>query len=257
MIGVQPISQHGGFDRGLPAHRYYVQQFLQEFSDCIHGHCLEFHENRYTSRYGGSRVAKIDILSKEDDNPRATIVADLTKAPDIPSNLFDCIICTHTLHMIFEVDKAVSELYRILKPRGVLLVAVPTIGRAYLECHEKWRFTPEGLQLLLARVFGDENVIVRAYGNSLTAAGTLRGLVAHEFTREELNYHDLRFTMETCAKGNEAEFAKLTSQGLSPLIFLGASQVMGCEKKSAPGVSTGLMCLCSADPYSHGLRVFS
>jgi SAM-dependent methyltransferase len=203
MIGVQPISQYGGFDRGLPAHRYYVQQFLQEFSPCIHGHCLEFHENLYTSRYGGSRVAKIDILSKEDDNPRATIVADLTKVPNIPSNLFDCIICTHALHMILEVDKAISELYRILKPRGVLLVAVPTIGRAYAECHEKWRFTPEGLQLLLARVFGDENVLVRAYGNSLTAAGTLRGLVAHEFTREELNYHDLRFTMETCAKATK------------------------------------------------------
>jgi SAM-dependent methyltransferase len=203
MIGVQPISQCGGFDRGLPAHRYYVQEFLQEFSPCIHGHCLEFQENVYTSRYGGSRVAKIDILNKEDDNPRATIVADLTKSPDIPSDSFDCIICTHSLHMILEVDKAISELHRILKPRGVLLVAVPTIGRAYAECHEKWRFTPEGLQLLLARVFGDENVLVRAYGNSLTAAGTLRGLVAHEFTREELNYHDLRFTMETCAKATK------------------------------------------------------
>jgi hypothetical protein len=68
------------------------------------------------------------------------------------------------------------------------------------EYGEMWRFTPEGLRVLLSRVFGAENVTWRAYGNSLTAAGEIRGLAAHEFCREELDSHDMRFAVEVCAR---------------------------------------------------------
>jgi SAM-dependent methyltransferase len=189
-VGVQPIRPPWGFGRGMvPVARYYLEQFLQEFSSDIFGHCLEFQSDDYTVRFGGDRLTKLDILHKEDGNEKATIVADLTKPNRIPSDQFDCIICTYVLHIIFDLDKTVSELYRILRPGGVLLVAVPHVSRIYPNAHEIWRFTPEGLHLILARAFGAENVIVRAYGNSLTAAGAIRGLAAHEFTQAELNYH--------------------------------------------------------------------
>jgi hypothetical protein len=189
-VGVRPIRPPWGVDRGRPPiNRYYLKQFLQEFSSDIFGHCLEFQADDYTSRFGGERITILDILHKEEGNKRATIVADLTKPNRIPSDQFDCIICTYVLHLIFDLDKTVSELHRILKPGGVLLVAVPFLDRIYPHCHEIWRFTPEGLHLVLARAFGAENVSVRAYGNSLTAAGAIRGLAAHEFTKAELNFH--------------------------------------------------------------------
>jgi hypothetical protein len=65
--------------------------------------------------------------------------------------------------------------------------------------HEIWRFTPEGLNFVLAKSFGSA-VTVRAYGNSLTAAAELRGLVASEFDQATLNYHDPRFAVEICAR---------------------------------------------------------
>jgi SAM-dependent methyltransferase len=134
-------------------------------------------------------------------------VADLTKANAIPSHCFDCIICTYTLHLIYELDKAVLQLHRILKPHGALLVAVPHVSMCDPTMHELWRFTPEGLQQVLARAFGSEHVLVQAYGNSLTAAGEIRGLVAREFIPAELSWHDPRFAVEVCAravKGSEA-----------------------------------------------------
>jgi hypothetical protein len=42
--------------------------------------------------------------------------------------------------------------------------------------------------------------MVRAYGNSLTAIGELRGLVASEFDRSSLDYNDPRFAVEICAR---------------------------------------------------------
>lgn len=126
--------------------------------------------------------------------------ADLTRRNDLRCDQFDCIICTHVLHVISELDSMVNELYRILKPGGVLLVAVPHVSMCDPEQHELWRFTPRGLELILARVFHQVDVQVRAYGNSLTAAGEIRGLVSSEFSRAELDTHDSRFAVEVCAR---------------------------------------------------------
>ena len=199
-IGVEPLSYVWGSDRGLSIYRYYLEQFLQQFSGDIRGHCLEFQNPGYAPRFGGAAVKKLDILHVDDSNPLATIVADLTKPNNIPSDRFDCIICTHVLHIIVELDKAVSELYRILRPGGALLVAVPHVSMCDPSFHEIWRFTPEGLGIVLAKAFGEQNILVRAYGNSLTAAAEIRGLVATEFSKPTLDYDDPRFAVEVCAR---------------------------------------------------------
>ncbi len=199
-IGRQPLSVFWGHDRGLPICRYYTEQFLQEHSADIRGHCLEFGADWYTTGFGESAVTKVDILHIDDSNTLATLVADLTKPNDIPSDRFDCVICTFVLHVIAELERAVSELHRILKPGGVLLVAAPHISMCDERYHELWRFTPEGLHVLLAGVFGPQNVDIRAYGNSLTAAGQIRGLVHDEFSRAELDDYDQRFAVIVCAR---------------------------------------------------------
>jgi len=199
-LGVEPLSFFYGHDRGLPICRHYLEQFLQEFAGDIRGHCLEFQSDLYATRFGGSAVTQLDILHVDRSNPLATIVADLTKSNDVPSDRFDCIICTFVLHVIPDLDRAVADLHRILKPGGVLLVSVPHISMFAPQYHELWRFTPEGLHLALSRAFGAENVAVRAYGSSLTAAGQIRGLVPEEFTQAELDYQDERFAVTVCGR---------------------------------------------------------
>jgi len=105
-VGLQPLSERWGWDRGFPIHRYYLEQFLHEYSSDIRGHCLEFQDDAYTTRFGGAAVSELDLLHIDDSNPKATIVADLTKPNKIPSNLFDCIVCSHVFHVILELDKA-------------------------------------------------------------------------------------------------------------------------------------------------------
>jgi SAM-dependent methyltransferase len=189
--------------RGLQIHRYYLEAFLGEFAADIHGHCLEFQNGSYATRFGGKQVTKLDILHKEEGNPRATLVADLTQPHAIPVNTFECIICTHVLHVIRDVETFVTALQRLLAPGGVLLLAVPHISPIYPREHELWRFTPEGLAVVLAKVFPVDQITIRSYGNSLTAVGDLRGLLAHEFTTEELHYADESFAVEVCARARK------------------------------------------------------
>jgi glycosyltransferase involved in cell wall biosynthesis len=199
-IGCEPLSQSWSFDRGLPIHRYYVERFLRECASDIHGRCLEFQEDSYTTRFGGTAVRKLDVLHLDASNPNATIAADLTRPNDVPSNAFDCIICTHVLHVVDDVTAFVRELHRILAPEGVLLMATPFVSMCGPQSHELSRLTPEGLRRLLASVFADARVSIRPYGNSLTAAGELRGLVVAEFSAAELDLEDARFAVEICAR---------------------------------------------------------
>ena len=203
-VGVAPLSVTWGFDRGLPIHRFYLEQFLREVGYDIRGHCMEFQEDNYTSRFGTDAVTQLDILHLDDSNPAATLVADLEQDNDIADESFDCIICTHVLNVICDLGRFISELHRILKPCGVLLVAVPHVSMYAAAASEYWRFTPGGLGTLLSRAFGEEQVLVRAYGNSLTAAGEIRGLVAEEFSKTQLRYHDPRFAVEVCARAVKA-----------------------------------------------------
>jgi len=198
-VGMHPLAQDW-CSRGINVHRIYLEQFLQSFASDIKGHCLEFQEDSYTSRYGGDKVIKLDILNKEKDNSNSTIIADLTQPNSIPSDTFNCIICTYVLHIIPEVDKTIAELYRILKPGGVLLVAVPDITINHSVYNELWRFTKKGLYFLLAKSFKPENITMKTYGNSLVAAGELRGMAAFDFTSTQLNYNDPRFAVIVCAR---------------------------------------------------------
>jgi SAM-dependent methyltransferase len=189
---------------GTQIHRYYLEAFLGEFAADIQGHCLEFQEGDYATRFGGNRVTKLDILHKEDGNPRATIVADLTRPHAIPADTFQCIICTHVLHVVLDVDRFVAALERLLAPGGVLLLAVPHLIPIYPGQHELWRFTPEGLTAVLSKGFPANQITLRSYGNSLTAIGDLRGLAAHEFTANELQHADEHFAVEVCARARKA-----------------------------------------------------
>src|SRR3972149_6617938 len=82
-----PINREFGFDRGQPVDRYYIENYLARHAEEIRGRVLEIGDNVYTRRFGGSRVAKSDVLHVSGDSPRATIVADLTNAGHAPGGV--------------------------------------------------------------------------------------------------------------------------------------------------------------------------
>jgi glycosyltransferase involved in cell wall biosynthesis len=191
---VTPVGRKLGRDRGLPIDRYYIERFLAANADGIRGRVLEVGDDRYTRKFGGDRIARSDVLHVHPDNPRATIVADLTRADHIPSNLFDCIVLTQTLPFIYNIHAVVSTLHRILKPGGVVLATVggiTQISRSATDCWDyHWGFTTLSARLLFEEVFPAANVRVDSFGNVLAATAFLHGLAAEELHPAELDYRD-------------------------------------------------------------------
>lgn len=191
-----PISPIFGIDRDLVSvERYYIEDFLKSHKPDIAGRVLEMGEPLYTEKFGADAVTQSDVLNYVEGNPKATIVADLTDAPHIPDNTFDCVVITQTLQMIFEADKAIATLHRILKPGGVVLATSHGITKVARregvdDWGEYWHFTTQSSRKLFGDVFGRENIDVSSYGNILTTIASLHGLAASEIDPTELDHND-------------------------------------------------------------------
>jgi SAM-dependent methyltransferase len=192
----RPIDRDFGYGRGRPIDRYYIEHFLARQRADVRGRVLEVGDDAYTRQFGGERVVVRDVLHITPGNPAATIVADLTRADHIPSDAFDCIIFTQTLHLIYDLRAAIATLHRILKPGGVLLATTPGISQISRDEWAEswwWSFTSRSAGRLFREVFPPANVVVEAHGNVLAATAQLHGLGAEELRPEELDRRDPQY----------------------------------------------------------------
>jgi SAM-dependent methyltransferase len=190
---VTPIDPNWGFERGTPIDRIYVDEFIGSHAGDVRGRVIEIAAPDYTTRFGHG-VEHVDILMATEGNPHATIVADLTHAPQISSNSFDCAIVTQTLQFVYDVRAALATLHRVLAPGGVLLATVPGITKISPPEDEVWgewwHYTARSARRLAEEAFGEGNVDVTSYGNVLAATGFLFGLAASDLRTAELAVHD-------------------------------------------------------------------
>jgi len=198
-----------GESRGQCIDRYYIEEFLAAHADDVRGHVLDFADDAYARRFGGSKVTRTDVLHVREGNPHATIVADLARGEQIPSDTFDCVLCTQVLLLIYDVRAAIRTLHRILKPGGVALVTAPGIqklDRVDMEREgEYWRFTDLSLRRLFEEVFPSERVEVRAYGNVVAAVAFLHGFAVEDLRRRDLEYYDPEFQVSIAIRAVKPE----------------------------------------------------
>ncbi|HJU90702.1 MAG TPA: glycosyltransferase [Gemmatimonadaceae bacterium] len=191
---LEPLSRDWGFDRGRPVDRYYIERFLSSYSGDIRGTVLEVADDTYTTRFGGDKVQRREVLDLSPRNPAATIVGDLSQDDLLPDETFDCMIVTQTLQLVYDIPKAVGTLYRALKPGGVLLVTVPGISQIARDGREQWndcwRFTDFSARRLFAEHFPPESLDVQAHGNVLVASAFLQGMAVEDLRTSELEHRD-------------------------------------------------------------------
>jgi SAM-dependent methyltransferase len=167
----------------------FIERYLAAQSAYIHGRVLEIGDNEYTLAYGGDRVQQSDILHFDEKNPQATFIGDLSSCDHIPDALFDCMILTQTLHLIYDIRAALNNAHRLLKPGGSLVATFPGISQISdpewgpTWC---WGWSSGQAASLLETAFPGGDVKVEALGNRFAAIAMLHGLVAEEVPQEQL-----------------------------------------------------------------------
>ncbi len=193
----------------MPIDRHYIERFLADHRTDIRGRCLELGDAFYITKFGDSRPTQVDVLHYAAGSAGATIIADLTDAPHIASDSFDCIIFTQSLQMIYDFRAALVTLHRILRPGGVLLLTthgISKIGRRLGrdDWGEYWHFTSQSITALVTELFPGSEVAVGTYGNVLSATAFLHGLAADEFLPQELDHLDPDFEVIVTARVRKA-----------------------------------------------------
>lgn len=202
-----PFSDEFGFDRGGAIDRIYIEEFLDAKRGHIRGRVLEIGDDAYTRQFGGSRVTSADIFHVDETNPRATWVGDISDAPHVPSDTYDCIVLTQTLHLVWDVRAAIATLHRILRPGGRLILTSPGITQLDRGEWSKtwyWSFTDRSMRRLLGETFGEGAVEITNYGNVYSATTFLFGLGAPEIDRKLLVPHDERYPVIVAAVAQKA-----------------------------------------------------
>lgn len=139
-------------------------------------------------------IEDITILSLEDEEKEHYVKGNLETGEGLNEETFDCIILTNVLSCLFDVQLAVSNVGRILKKGGSVIITVPGIGHLnrvdYESYGQYWRFTPMGLSRLLEKHIPGGKISITTYGNVKTSVAFLYGLCTEDLTQEELDYRD-------------------------------------------------------------------
>ena len=189
---VGPVNPSFGAYCGTSVDRYYIEKFLSENKQHIHGRILEIADNRYSRMYADMSAAEkpiLETLHYDGTDGPATIIGDLTNIGSLPGNRYDCFVCTQTYNFIFDVQKAIEGTYFLLKEGGTVLATVAGISQISRYDMDRWgdywRFTDQSIKRLFENA-GFSKVEVRIMGNCLAASAFLQGIVIDDFPQKSL-----------------------------------------------------------------------
>jgi SAM-dependent methyltransferase len=136
----------------LTYRRHLLDELLSSHEQMLHGICLDLGGEKIGSRGDFKRnPTLVDqwIYLNIDGKVGPDTIADAHGLP-FPGNLFDCVVCCEVLEHLHDPFLCTSEILRVLKPEGVLLLSTPFMFPIHADPFDYYRFTPQGLVKMLA-----------------------------------------------------------------------------------------------------------
>lgn len=126
------------------------------------------------------QVTAYDSLDFFPRRADVTYVGDIQDMAAVPSAAYDTAVCVEVLEHVPDPFRAAREIWRVLRPGGVLVLSVPHLSRLHDEPHDYYRYTRHGVRRLLEQA-GFELVTLEKRGGLFSFIGhqvstTLLGL---------------------------------------------------------------------------------
>jgi SAM-dependent methyltransferase len=78
---------------------------------------------------------------------------DICDMSVINDSTYDCVFCSGVLEHVIDFHKGISEMHRVIKSDGVLLLGVPFRQAIHMAPNDYWRFTEYGIRAMLEDAF--------------------------------------------------------------------------------------------------------
>jgi len=135
--------------------RYTLFKYLKSSFKYLSGKVLDFGcgFSHYKNYINCDEYIRVDIASMYNNygNLKNDIIYYDGKTLPFNDEEFDSIFCTEVLEHIPNIDEIVSELYRVLKHKGIMLISVPFTWDEHEVPNDFRRFTQFGIKLLLEK----------------------------------------------------------------------------------------------------------
>ena len=128
------------FTGGISQFRYYQNIFIKQFGAECRGKVLEIGADKsfsYKNYFPNANEYLCTNITGDFD-----LIVDATNMFSIPDSSVDVIVCISVLEHIFEHEKAINEIERVLKPGGELILTIP-FGFPYHDEVDYWRFSKD------------------------------------------------------------------------------------------------------------------
>lgn len=125
-----------------------------------------------------AKITRTNIKGSDLDS-----IVDLNKSFPFEAGTFNAVLVINALYIAENPGKSATEMRRVLREGGTLLLATPYLMPEMREPHDYWRFTSEGLQKLCADAgFTDIRIIpvgerFSSSANLFDGAGTRIGRI--------------------------------------------------------------------------------
>ncbi len=169
-VTVKPSHNHS--NRGRKNWLIYDigDRFLEKHSDCYKGvmydlGCGEAPYREYFLQYVDKYVG-VDWGGSL-HNSKKEVCADLNKALPIESEIADTVVSLSVLEHLCEPQVMLNESFRILRPKGNLVLQVPWQWWIHEAPYDFYRYTKFGLEYMLSKA-GYVDIIVEPQGGFFT-----------------------------------------------------------------------------------------
>lgn len=145
----------------------------------------------YESLYNPRTISQTGCDVIQSDKNRVDVICPVTDLK-FPDEQFDTILCTQVLEHVFEHDKMMSEIYRVLKPGGQVILTVPFVWELHEEPYDFFRYTKHALKELFEQA-GFEIDYIKPNGGKWAAIYQLRNNMMYlSFRRRKTWWNKLK-----------------------------------------------------------------
>ncbi len=119
------------------------ERLFAEFLSKTEGPCLQIAvKDEFGEKFGPNWVSvdkydTSDIIDRHDD----------IESLEFEDESFNAVVCWSVLEHVPNPTKAITEMYRVLKPGGLLWVQLPFLYPYHSSPNDYWRVTPSGLRI--------------------------------------------------------------------------------------------------------------
>ncbi len=127
--------------------RWAIARF--PFEEPILDTCAGWEPNFYQPLFPGKRYVKQDM--RDFDPACIDVICDIADMKPIASESIGLVLNLESLEHLPYPQRAIDEIHRVLRPDGLLILTTVMHFKIHRAPKDYWRFTPDGIELLLSR----------------------------------------------------------------------------------------------------------